>query len=74
MWYSIDNYMVDLSKIDLIQKSGKTINFFRVVHAKTNEGNVYNRVEAGYLTIFCYNFLSEEECLKELKKINSLLT
>lgn len=74
MWYKIDNYVVDLSKVDLIQRSVKTLHFFRVIHAKTNEGNVYNTVEAGYLPVFSYNFFSEEECLKEFKKINSLLT
>ena len=74
MWYSIDDYVVNLSKVDLIQRSVKTLHFFRVVHAKTNNGNVYNRIEAGYLTVFCYTYYNEEECLKELKKINSLLT
>ena len=73
MWYSIDDYMINLSKVNLIQRSVKTLNFFRVVHTKTNNGNVYNRVEAGYLTVFSYTFYKEEECLKEFKKLNSIL-
>lgn len=73
MWYSYENYIVNLSKVDTVYLSGKTLDCYRVIKGKECSKHAYKSFEATELTIFQYTYESDEVALQEFEKIKSIL-
>ena len=73
MWYSIANYLINLSLIDTIEKVGKTISFYRVIPGEESSDYSYSKLSVKYLKVFSYTFDSEELAQKTFSNIQSRL-
>lgn len=74
MWYNIENYTINLSSVELIERTGKRINFYRVVRGKEEtDGSGYTRYPTSYLKVFDFTFESEEIAQTKFTEINSFL-
>lgn len=74
MWYTIDNYLINLSLIDVIEKLGKTISFYRVLPGEESSDYSYSKLSAKYLKIFSFTFDSEEIAQENFFNTRSRLT